>query len=135
MYVRKHKEQLSLFTCQGCGKQLNATEHFSGTICASCRNPVQYQQAEAIKEPDKVILQQLAQWDNSDKIKLDDFPVNYMGKMFRVEVHTDKTLTPRATIFDGTTIIFADSNGTTEGIDVFDYCKLMDNNLLKRNVK
>jgi len=133
---KKQTEQLTMMPCIECGKLLNATEHYHGNICNKCRSPKQeYFQHNISAIPDRQILHQLENTDLSNEIHLDNFHVNYMGAIFKVDVYADGVLNCKCVIYDDTgKIIFADRNGTKEGIDVFEYCKLDNVNLLKQNV-
>ena len=133
---KKQTEQLTMIPCEQCGNYLNATEFYHGNICGKCRSPKpEYLQQNISAIPDRQILKELAAINLTKEIHLDNFNVNYMGAIYKVDVYADGTLNCKCVIYDDTgKIVFVDRNGTKEGIDVFEYCKLSDINLLKQNV-
>lgn len=135
MYKKKPTEQLTMFRCAKCDRQLNTTEFAQGVKCVRCifREKGRIAPIERKEMEEAAIKEMISSWgDINSGIPLTEIEVNYIGIMYQVSVwHNKNDSPPHATITDKDgVIIYHNGNHKNEGLSVFQYC--INNDLLTK---
>jgi hypothetical protein len=125
-------EVLTMFLCDDCGTNLTSTENFHGTTCGKCiskqkGNGLQQAAVKRNEAQEAAILKQVKEWEyESGLIPIKNGTVNYLGKEYYFNIFMDKSNKTKAVIRikKDMEVIYAEGEGTPEGKDVYEYCKL-----------